>query len=70
MKPPGMDVERDTIRDAVLATIGVVVFIAFLIAGSLMGAENGNPTGAFVIIAGIVAFVVVMGAIGLLFLGD
>ena len=70
MKPPGMDVERDTIRDAALATVGVVVFIAFLVAGSLMGADNGNSTGAFLIIAGIVAFIVLMGVIGLLFLGD
>jgi hypothetical protein len=65
-----MDVEGKTIREAALATLGVVVFLAFLVAGSVMGAGDGNQTGTFVIIAGIVAFVVVMGAIGLLFLGE
>ncbi len=65
-----MSVERETLRDAALATVGVLVFIGFLVAGSLMGADNGNQTGAFLIIGGIVAFIVVMGAIGLLFLGD
>lgn len=64
-----MAVERETLRDAALATIGVLVFIAFLAAGSLMEAGNGNSTGAFLIVAGIVAFILVMGGIGLLFLG-
>jgi hypothetical protein len=70
MKAAGMNVERDTIRDAALATVGVVVFIGFLVVGSLMGAASGNQTGALLIVAGIVAFVILMGAIGLLFLGD
>ncbi|MFB6266768.1 MAG: hypothetical protein ABEI31_03835 [Halodesulfurarchaeum sp.] len=64
-----MAVERETLRDAALATVGVVVFIAFLIAGGLMHAGNGGELGALLIVAGIVAFIVVMGGIGLLFLG-
>jgi hypothetical protein len=62
-----MNVERETLRDAALATFGVLVFVAFLVAGSLMG--NGM-TGALLIVGGIVAFIVLMGAIGLVFLGD
>jgi hypothetical protein len=65
-----MSVERDTLRDAGLATIGVVVFIAFLIAGGSMSSNGVGQTGAFLIVGGIVAFVLVMAAIGLLFLGE
>ncbi|MFB6113162.1 MAG: hypothetical protein ABEJ58_03535 [Halodesulfurarchaeum sp.] len=65
-----MSVDRDTLRDAGLATVGVVVFIAFLIAGASMSVNGIGRTGAFVIVGGIVAFVVVMAVIGVLFLGE
>ena len=63
-----MEFEGQVLREAGLAVIGVAVFIAFLIAGSMMGAAEGEQLGAFVMIGGIVAFIVVMGALGLLFL--
>jgi hypothetical protein len=66
-----MEIEGQMIRQAGLAVVGVAVFIAFLIAGSTMGAGEGNQMGTLVMVAGIVAFIVVMGALGLLFLdGD
>jgi hypothetical protein len=63
-----MEFEGQVLREAGLALIGVAVFIAFLITGSTMGAAEGEAAGAFVMIGGIVAFIVVMGALGLLFL--
>ncbi|MDZ7849822.1 MAG: hypothetical protein U5K70_03070 [Halodesulfurarchaeum sp.] len=66
-----MEIEGEMLRQTGLAVIGVAVFIAFLIAGSTMGAAAGSQTGTLVMVAGIVAFIVVMGALGLLFLdGD
>jgi hypothetical protein len=63
-----MEIEGQVLREAGLALIGVAVFIAFLIAGSSMGAAEGERMGVFVMVGGIVAFIVVMGALGLLFL--
>ncbi|MFP4530750.1 MAG: hypothetical protein ACLFNC_05600 [Halodesulfurarchaeum sp.] len=66
-----MEIEGEMLRQTGLALIGVAVFIAFLIAGSTMGAASGEQVGTLVMVAGIVAFIVVMGALGLLFLdGD
>ncbi|MFB6086715.1 MAG: hypothetical protein ABEJ84_07930 [Halodesulfurarchaeum sp.] len=66
-----MEIEGEMLRQTGLAVIGVAVFIAFLITGSAMGAAEGERMGTLVMIAGIVAFIVVMGALGLLFLdGD
>lgn len=66
-----MNVEEGLFREAGLAVVGVAVFIGFLITGSQLGAADGEPLGAIVMVGGIVAFIVVMGALGLLFLdGD
>ena len=65
-----MAVERDTLLEAGLATVAVVVFIAFLVAASLMSGDGVSETGAFLIIGGIVAFALVMAAFGLFFFGD
>jgi len=65
-----MSVGRDTIREALLAAVGVVVFIAFLVAAGTMSPDGLTTTGAYTIIAGIVAFIVTMAAIGVFFLGD
>ena len=66
-----MEIEGEMLRQAGLALVGVAVFVAFLIAGSTMGAGEGEQVGTLVMVAGIVAFIVVMGALGLLFLdGD
>ncbi|MDR5656223.1 MAG: DUF7472 family protein [Halobacteriota archaeon] len=65
-----MEIEGQALREAGLAVIGVAVFVGFLVAGSLMGAGEGEPMGTFVMVGGIVAFVVVMGALGLLFLDE
>ncbi len=63
-----MEFEGQMLREAGLALIGVAIFVAFLIAGSTMGAAEGEQLGTLVMVAGIVAFIVVMGALGLLFL--
>jgi hypothetical protein len=63
-----METDGQALREAGLAAIGVAVFVAFLIAGSQMGAGEGEPMGTFVMVGGIVAFIVVMGGLGLLFL--
>jgi hypothetical protein len=65
-----MSVGRDTIREALLATVGVVVFIAFLVAAGTISPNGLTTTGAYVIVGGIVAFILTMAVIGLLFLGD
>ncbi len=65
-----MEFDGQALREAGLALIGVAVFVAFLMAGSSMGAAEGEPMGVFVMVGGIVAFIVVMGALGLLFLND
>jgi hypothetical protein len=65
-----MEFEGQALRQAGLALIGVAVFVAFLITGSSMGAAEGEQLGTLVMVAGIVAFIVVMGALGLLFLDE
>ena len=61
-----MEFEGEALRQTGLALIGVAVFVAFLVVGSTMG----GSTGTLVMVAGIPAFVVVMGALGLLFLEE
>ena len=63
-----MSVGRDTIREALLATVGVVVFLAFLVAAATVSPDGMGPTGGYVAVAGIVAFVLTMGIIGIFFL--
>ncbi|MGM0399208.1 MAG: DUF7472 family protein [Halobacteriota archaeon] len=65
-----MSVGRDTIREALLATVGVVVFIAFLVAGGSISPDGIDTTGAYVIVGGIVAFILTMAVIGVFFIGD
>lgn len=59
-----MEFDGAALRQAGLALIGVAVFVAFLVIGSSIGGTGGT----LVMVAGIPAFVVVMGALGLLFL--
>ena len=65
-----MSVDRDTIREALLATVGVVVFLAFLIAAGSISPDGLTETGAYVILGGIVAFILTMAAIGLFFIEE
>ncbi len=65
-----MEFEGQALRQTALALVGVAVFVAFLITGSQMGAADGAQIGALVMVAGIVAFVLVMGALGLFFLEE
>ncbi|UWG48996.1 putative membrane protein [Halanaeroarchaeum sp. HSR-CO] len=65
-----MSVGRDTIREALLATVGVVVFIAFLVAAGSISPDGIDTTGAYVIVGGIVAFILTMALIGVFFIGD
>ena len=50
-----------------MAAIGVVVFIVFLVAAGLLSPGVISAAGAYVIVAGIVAFIVVMAGIGVYF---
>lgn len=65
-----MSTGRDTIRDALIAAVGVVIFIAFLVAAGMQSSGVMSTTGAYLIIAGIVAFILSMAVIGIVFLGD
>ncbi|MFW5938611.1 MAG: DUF7472 family protein [Halanaeroarchaeum sp.] len=65
-----MSVDRDTIREALLATVGVVVFIAFLVVAGTISPDGLTPTGAYIIVGGIVAFILTMAVIGLFFLDE
>jgi len=65
-----MAVERETLRAAGLATIGVAVFIAFLIVGGSMSSNGIGRTGAFLMIGGIVAFTLLMAVFGIFFLDE
>ncbi|MFB6070000.1 MAG: hypothetical protein ABEJ76_03175 [Halanaeroarchaeum sp.] len=63
-------VGRDTIREAALAAVGVVVFLAFLVAASVLSPNGVSTAGAYTIVGGIVAFVLTMAVIGVVFLGE
>jgi amino acid transporter len=65
-----MEFEGEALRQTGLALVGVAVFVAFLIAGNQLGAAGGERIGALVMVVGIVAFVLVMGALGLFFLEE
>ena len=65
-----MSVGRDTIREAMLATVGVVVFIVFLVAAGTISPNGITETGAYIIVAGIVAFILTMAIIGILFIDE
>ncbi|MFB6094757.1 MAG: hypothetical protein ABEJ77_07430 [Halanaeroarchaeum sp.] len=63
-----MSVGRDTIREGALAAVGVAVFAVFLLAAASLSADGITTTGAYVIIAGIAAFVLTTAGIGIVFL--
>lgn len=65
-----MSVERETLREAALATVGVAVFIAFLVAGGSASGNGVGENGAFLMVGGIVAFIVVMAVIGIVFMDE
>lgn len=46
-----MEIEGEMLRQTGLALIGVAVFIAFLIAGSTMGAAEGVQAGTLVMLS-------------------
>lgn len=60
-----MDVERETVVEAVTATVAVALFIAILAVAGTMGGEGLSQQGAYTVIGGIVAFVFVMSGLGL-----
>lgn len=61
-----MEIERETIVEAVVALVGVGVFIAIAAAAGTMsnGGTSLSDTGAMTLVGGMIAFVVVMSAIG------
>ncbi|MFB6133021.1 MAG: hypothetical protein ABEJ44_06425 [Halanaeroarchaeum sp.] len=63
-----MTVGRDTIREAALASVGVVVFLAFLVAAAMLSPNGIGEAGAYVMVGSIVAFVLAMAVIGVLFI--
>lgn len=60
-----MDVERETVVEAAVSIGVVLVFlVAIMMIGETFGGQSLDRTGAFAIIAAIVAFVFVMAGIG------
>jgi hypothetical protein len=59
-----MNVERETLVEIGAALISVSIFIAILIVGAGNGSAGLDQTGAYTVVGGIVAFVVVMGIVG------
>jgi len=61
-----MEIERETIVEAVIALVGVGVFIAITVAAGAMsnGGTGFSETGALTLVGGMIAFVVVMSGIG------
>lgn len=59
-----MIVERETLIEAGAALVSVVIFVAILVVGASQGGPGLDPEGAYTVIGGIVAFVVVMSGIG------
>ncbi|MFC7167270.1 DUF7472 family protein [Halospeciosus flavus] len=60
-----MDVERETVVEAALATFSVALFIVILAVAGTMGGPGLSQQGAYTVVGGIVAFVIVMSALGL-----
>lgn len=59
-----MNVERETLIEAGAALGSVLIFVAILIAGAGNGSSGLGETGGYTVVGGIVAFVVVMTAVG------
>ncbi len=61
-----MEIERETIVEAVVALVGVGVFIAIAAAAGTMsnGGTGLTESGALTLVGGMIAFVVVMSGIG------
>lgn len=59
-----MDVERETLVEAGTATAVVGLFVAVMVVAGTMSTEGLSPTGAYTVIGGIVAFVLVMSIAG------
>jgi len=56
--------ERDTAVEAGVALGAVVLFIAIIVLGGEISTQGLTHQGAYAVIAGVVAFVVVMAAAG------
>ncbi|MFB6071940.1 MAG: hypothetical protein ABEJ88_03135 [Halobacterium sp.] len=50
--------------EAVIAILSALVFIAILLVGGTMGGDTFGATGAYVVVAAIVAFILVMAGVG------
>jgi len=59
-----MIVERETLIEAGAALVSVAIFVAILIVGAGQGGGGLDQTGAYTIVGGIAAFVVVMTIVG------
>lgn len=59
-----MNVERDTLIEAGVAVLSVLIFIAIMVAGVSNGGSGLDQTGAYTVVGSIVAFVVVMSILG------
>jgi hypothetical protein len=61
-----MEIERETIVEAVVAVIGVGVFIGIAVVAGAMsnGGTHFSETGALTLVGGMIAFIVVMSGIG------
>lgn len=59
-----MESERESLVDAALATLGVVVFIAVVVVAGSMTSNGLSEAGTFTVVGGIVVFLAVMAGIG------
>lgn len=62
-------VERETLVESAIAAVGVALFVAVVFAaGILYGGDGGDlsQTGGYLLVGGIVVFVVGMSAVGYL----
>lgn len=60
-----MDVERETVVEAAISVVAVLVFLGVMVAiGLSYGGQQLNRTGALAVIGAIVAFVLVMSGVG------
>jgi uncharacterized membrane protein YcjF (UPF0283 family) len=60
-----MELEQDTVREIVVSTLAVVLFVAAVVViGATYTKETLSSQGALALVGTIVAFVILMGGIG------
>ncbi|WP_338726763.1 hypothetical protein [Haladaptatus sp. DJG-WS-42] len=60
-----MELERDTVREIVVSTLAVVLFVAAVVViGATYTKDSLSSQGALALVGTIVAFVLLMGVVG------